>query len=51
MMRVMKLPVPVKGSRMWTPESERDLPNSVWRISVSFRQACVDQKQYPWATQ
>ena len=24
----MKLPVPVKGSRMWTPESERDLPNS-----------------------
>jgi hypothetical protein len=33
----MKLPVPVKGSRMWTPESERDLPNSAWRISSTLR--------------
>ena len=31
MTRVMKLPVPTKGSRMWTSLSPRLWPNSVFR--------------------
>ena len=40
----MKLPVPTKGSRMWTPLSPSERPNSFFRISSTLPHHEIDDR-------